>query len=109
LEAVVRKALEKDRNLRYQHASEMRSDLQRLKRHTESGHYGAVSSATAKVAAEAPAILKERVIPKKTRRAIIAWTAVLLAAALMAGRSLLPLASRQAFNRQGHHRGRGLR
>ncbi len=36
-EDIVNKALEKDRNLRYQHASEMRSDLQRLKRDTDSG------------------------------------------------------------------------
>ena len=37
LESVIRKALEKDRNLRYQHASDIRTDLQRLKRDTESG------------------------------------------------------------------------
>src|SRR6266849_9601523 len=47
LEAVIRKALEKDRNLRYQHASEMRTDLQRLKRDTESGHHVVASSGTA--------------------------------------------------------------
>src|ERR1700675_315396 len=35
---IINKCLEKDRNLRYQHASEIRSDLQRLKRDSESGH-----------------------------------------------------------------------
>ena len=37
LEEIINKALEKDAGLRYQHASEMRSDLQRLKRDTDSG------------------------------------------------------------------------
>ena len=37
LEDIINKALKKDSNLRYQHASEMRSDLQRLKRDTDSG------------------------------------------------------------------------
>jgi serine/threonine protein kinase len=37
LEDIINKAFEKDINLRYQHASEMRGDLQRLKRDTESG------------------------------------------------------------------------
>ncbi len=37
LEEIINKALEKDRNLRYQHASEIRTDLQRLKRDFESG------------------------------------------------------------------------
>jgi len=37
LERIIYKALEKDRNLRYQHASDIRTDLQRLKRDTETG------------------------------------------------------------------------
>jgi serine/threonine protein kinase len=37
LERIVNKALEKDRNLRYQHAGDLRADLQRLKRDSDSG------------------------------------------------------------------------
>src|SRR5438477_2144348 len=36
LEEIINKALEKDRDLRYQHASDIRTDLKRLKRETES-------------------------------------------------------------------------
>ena len=45
LEDIINKVLEKDRNLRYQHASEMRADLQRLKRDTDSSHQGPTVSA----------------------------------------------------------------
>jgi serine/threonine protein kinase/tetratricopeptide (TPR) repeat protein len=44
LERIVMKCLEKDRNLRYQHASDVRTDLQRLKRDSESGHSAATRS-----------------------------------------------------------------
>ena len=39
LEEIINKALEKDRNLRYQHAADMRTDLQRLKRDTRVGTF----------------------------------------------------------------------
>jgi eukaryotic-like serine/threonine-protein kinase len=45
LERVIDKCLEKERNLRYQHASEIRADLKRLKRDTESGRLSAVAGA----------------------------------------------------------------
>ncbi|MGA7944054.1 MAG: protein kinase [Candidatus Sulfotelmatobacter sp.] len=43
LERIINKCLEKDRNLRYQHASEMRADLQRLKRDTDTHKSAAVT------------------------------------------------------------------
>jgi len=46
LEDIINRALEKDRNLRYQHASEMRAELQRLKRDSDSGRSRAASSGT---------------------------------------------------------------
>jgi serine/threonine protein kinase len=45
LEDVISKALEKDCNLRYQHAADMRTDLQRLKRDSESGKSAAAATA----------------------------------------------------------------
>jgi eukaryotic-like serine/threonine-protein kinase len=60
LEDVISKALEKDRNLRYQHAADMRSDLQRLKRDTDSSRTAiAVATETpAAPAAPLPATLQ---------------------------------------------------
>ena len=46
LERIISKALEKDRNLRYQHAADMRADIQRLKRDTDTGRTAAASSGT---------------------------------------------------------------
>jgi eukaryotic-like serine/threonine-protein kinase len=52
LEDIINRALEKDRELRYQHAADLRSELQRLKRDTETGRSPAASSGTVTAAVE---------------------------------------------------------
>ncbi len=55
LEDIINRALEKDRELRYQHASEMRSELLRLKRDSETGRAAAASSGRVPIAQESGA------------------------------------------------------
>ena len=64
LERIINRALEKDRELRYQHASEMRSELLRLKRDTDSGRIlSSGSGAVHELAAEpaTPSVLAEAI------------------------------------------------
>jgi serine/threonine protein kinase/tetratricopeptide (TPR) repeat protein len=77
---MIRKALEKDREIRYQHASEMRSELQRLKRGTESERSGGVSPAVGAGLVSAP-IQSEGVPEVRPRGAIL--RKVLVPAALI--------------------------
>jgi serine/threonine protein kinase/Tol biopolymer transport system component len=91
LEDIVNKALEKDRTLRYQHASEMRSDLQRLKRDTTSG----VTAASGKSGRSAAVVANER----RTRMLAGSLIAlVVLAAAGLALYRFVGHTSRQPFS-----------
>jgi len=78
-EVIVNKALEKDRDLRYQHAADIRADLQRLKRDTESGRSPLVGSATMAVVRQSPTT------PKRKIWGIVSSATVLLLAAFIAG------------------------
>src|SRR5213080_422335 len=56
LEDIISRALEKDRNLRYQHASDMRAELQRLRRDTDSSRQ--IPPASREAATEASAAVQ---------------------------------------------------
>jgi Flp pilus assembly protein TadD/predicted Ser/Thr protein kinase len=70
LEDIITKALEKDRNLRYQHAADIRADLQRLKRDTETGRAVAASSGSVPAAQPTPPPLAAPQIPSASAGSI---------------------------------------
>jgi serine/threonine protein kinase len=74
LEDIINKALEKDRNLRYQHASEMRSDLQRLKRDTDSAKVAVAKEEDEEDEAHVPSVAPTQAVTAapSTRRSQVA-------------------------------------
>jgi tetratricopeptide (TPR) repeat protein/predicted Ser/Thr protein kinase len=92
LEHIIKKALEKDRGTRYQHASEMRADLTRLKRDTDSGRAAAVGAGLVPAPEGRP-----RGVPLRKRWKVLVPAALILVAAAIGG--TLCFRSRQTTTR----------
>ena len=92
LEHIINKALEKDRGTRYQNASEMRADLKRLKRDTDSGRAAAVGAGLVPAPEGRP-----RGAPLRKRWKVLVPVALILVAAAIGG--ALYFRSRQAMTR----------
>jgi serine/threonine protein kinase len=89
LDDIINRALEKDRDLRYQHASDIRAELQRLRRDTSSGRSPVLPVGQAEDAETKPQLIALREIAKHPRRYGYHVAATLLALGAVGGTFLL--------------------
>ena len=84
LQRIIDKALEKDRNLRYQSAADLRTDLARVKRDTESGRLSSASTVIDATAALSSSVPTATVPTRSSKKLAAGLAAVLLVAAAVA-------------------------
>ena len=96
LEDIINRAMEKDRELRYQHAADLRAELQRLKRDSSSGRSQGIPSGPGEQAGLESQPVLSGVTPKQSTRKLFYVAAALLLLGTLIGAFLLYRSSRSS-------------